>query len=672
MFPLFVHASTPKKENSQVKSEKLSLSTQSKRASWQTADVLPGIVVVKYKEGYSQGITQLQKSAGVQSLGVTAEKKLFGKFPVSATLTKRGESLGRIRVLSYASGEDPKMVADALGKDESVEYAEPYFVRRIFYDPDDPSYPSSWWLQKIQAAQAWAVTKGDTSVIIGIIDTGIQWGHPDLAANIKRNWSEIPNDGIDNDGNGYIDDVVGWDFGSANNYPDSGGSGDNNPDERTAIHGTHCAGIAAAVTDNGVGIASVGFNSKILPVKVTIDSDQDNGIYYGYEGILYAAERGAKIISCSWGGEGYSQAEQDIIDYVTEVKGALVFAAAGNGDFTYHIGYNIDDSPIYPAAYNNVFAVGATNLYDEKASFSNYGATACDLMAPGVGIWSTWKSNSYSYLSGTSMACPMMAGSAALVLAKFPNYTPQKIAEQLRATADNIDAKNPNYAGKLGKGRLNIYKAVSDTVVLLEVSDFELNDIDGDNYLSAGDTVSMTMTLKNGFPPVSGVNVAVTSQSTLIRMLQSSFTVSSLASLANYTDQSVRFVVVDGSVATNDRLSFGVTITADGGYVSSTTVQLANPFVITDFKLKQNYPNPFNSVTIIEYAIPKSVKTPVRVQLKVYDILGRWVKTLVDEVQAAGSYKAPPFNATRCSSGMYFYRIQAGSFTEVKKMVLVK
>lgn len=952
MLPLSVKASTPPKKGAfQKKPEKRTLQQreheQRKQVSWRKADVLPGIVVVKYKEGYLQGITQAPQS--VKALGVITEKKLCGKLPVSAMLTKKGESLARIRVLSYASGEDPKAVAEKLSKDETVEYAEPYFVRRIFYTPNDPYYATSWWLQTIQAAQAWEVTKGDTSVIIGIVDTGVQWDHPDLAANIKRNWAEVPNDGIDNDANGYVDDVVGWDFGSASNIPGSGGTGDNNPDERAAIHGTHCAGIAGAVTGNSTGVASVGFNSKILPVKASVDSDQNNGIYYGYEGILYAAERGAKIISCSWGGDGYSEAEQDIIDYVTEVKGALVVAAAGNGG-TDAIGDNIDTDPIYPAAYNNVLAVGATNQNDVKVTFSNYGATACDLMAPGLNILSTSKQNAYTSMSGTSMACPMVAGSAALVAARFPNYTPEQIGEQLRATADNIDAKNLNYIGKLGKGRLSIYNALTvSNPIAVRLSDVELTDIDGDGYLAAGDTVNVKMTIRNVLSPVSGVSVTVTPQSANVTMLQNSFTVSSLGTLVNYTDQTVRFIV-DGSVALDETIEFEVAIAADGGYngseqfsatvqssylnlaasgsnveltvnnrgnlgfndypdnrqgigllyrgnstlfegalmigTSATTIEdvaretsgqsadfaakvpvkkvndappfletrttfsdspvsidrrlgveisehvylfptppdtsfailgyvirntsgktltnlhvgllmdwdvveyaknssgydaatrtlfsfhpqtnvhagvtslgkiagaecdavsslnsmddqkkwnvmsggvqtvtlqntdvisflssgpfqisagdsiavgfglvfgmgqnallqnaalatqkwteisqvLKVPGPVAAFRLIQNYPNPFNPATTIEYEIPETVKNPVQVKLRVYDILGRHVATLVNEVQAAGRYQVS-FNGARLASGVYFYQLQAGSFVKAKKMVLVK
>ncbi|NTW99112.1 MAG: S8 family serine peptidase, partial [Geobacteraceae bacterium] len=578
--PLSGYASVPGKPNPQKKSEKttsLNLLEQKQRAdSWKNAEVLPGIIVVKYKESSSQGTLQLSKPAGLKikldALGVTGEKGLYKRLSGSGMLTKKGQGLSRIRVLSYSSGKDPRIVAEELSKDENVEYAEPYFVRHLFYTPNDPTYSSSWWLQTIQAAQAWDVAKGDTAMIIGIIDTGVQWNHPDLAANIKHNWAEIPGNGIDDDQNGYIDDVVGWDFGSTSNYPTNDGLGDNDPDERTSIHGTHCAGIAAAATNNDAGVASIGFNSKILPVKATIDRDMNNGIYYGYEGILYAAERGAKIISCSWGGEGYSQSEQDIINYVTEVKGSLIVAAAGNNN-----GRDIDKIPVYPAAYDNVLAVGAVDQYDVKAGFSNFGATACDIMAPGVAILSTWRLDLYAYLSGTSMACPMVAGSAALVAAKFPSYTPEQIAEQLRTTADNIDAQNPGYAGKLGKGRLNVYKALTlSNAVAIRLSNVELTDIDGDGYLAAGDTVNAKLTIRNVLMPVSGISVMVTPQSAHVSMLQSSFTLSSLGTLADYTDQSIRFVV-DGDVALDETIEFNVEIATGGGYTGneqfSATVQ---------------------------------------------------------------------------------------------------
>lgn len=402
-------------------------------------------------------------------------------------------NINRIIVINYSSDYDPYQIIPILKQDNNIEWAEPKFVYELSYIPNDPEYSIQWHLAKVKAAEAWDISKGDTSVVIGIVDTGVDWDHPDLAANIWQNWSEIPNNGIDDDNNGYIDDIRGWDFGGLIGIPD------NNPMEDRPDHGTHVAGIASAVTDNGVGVAGLGFNCRIMPVKVSRDDNRNPSnqpfIVYGFEGIAYAAENGAKVINCSWGGGGYSIAGQTIIDYATSL-GALVVGAAGNDN---------SSEPFYPASYNNVLSVAASGSNDVKASFSNYG-NSVDVISPGVSIRATWQNDTYTYLNGTSMASPLAAGLAGLIVSHFPQLSPQQVAERLRVTSDNIDALNSGiYKNKLGKGRINAQNALSAQnpkslrITEVFVSDAEFGNNDG--IFQPGELLTVRFEGKNILAP---------------------------------------------------------------------------------------------------------------------------------------------------------------------------
>jgi len=541
------------------------------KGAWNENEVVPNVVVVKYRQSESVAVkSSVSLSARYPDLNIQSERWLLSSETESASKFRAeaessGNTIARISLISYASNQDPQTVAAMLAEAEEIEYAEPYFVRKTCSEPNDPHYSSSWWLMLIRAAEAWNITTGDETVAIGIVDTGVEWYHPDLSDNIMINSGEIENDGIDNDNNGYIDDYVGWDFGGANNFPGSGGTGDNNPDEGAVYsrsHGTHCAGIAAAVTNNGIGVASIGYNTKIIPIKTSIDEGAATSIYYGIEGILYAAKRGAKIISCSWGGSSSSRAEQEIINYVTKEYGALVVAASGND------GQNIDENPAYPAAYENVLSVGSVGQNDVKASSSNYGKYNVDVFAPGVGIQSTWRPETYASISGTSMACPMVAGLAGLIAAKYPDYTPQQIAEKIRVTTDGIDAQNPGYAGKLGSGRINAYRALSETSSLsIGVQDVEFVDESGDGYLSEGETVNVQVKLTNFLAPATNISLTLSSESDNINLTQVSKTIPSMATGESVAVSSFAFQIKN-TVAQNTKVDFTLSITANGNYAT--------------------------------------------------------------------------------------------------------
>jgi len=315
--------------------------------------------------------------------------------------------------------------------------------------PNDPQYPSLWGLHNtgqapfygtsnadIQAPLAWGATTGSPGVVVAVVDSGVDYSHPDLASNIWTNPGEIAGNGIDDDGNGYIDDTKGWNFVDKNNNPmDDNG------------HGTHCAGTIAAVGNNGIGIAGVTWKCKIMPLKFL--NSQGNGyISDAIAAILYANQKGVPIISLSWGGL-QSQSLKDAID----ASSAVVVCAAGN------TGVNADNNPIYPAAYtsSNVISVAATDYNDKLASFSNYGTQSVDLAAPGVSIYSTAPSGGYKFMNGTSMATPYVSGVAALIKSQNPSMTGAQIKSRILSNCDILSS----LSGKVAtSGRLNAAKAL--------------------------------------------------------------------------------------------------------------------------------------------------------------------------------------------------------------------
>lgn len=330
-----------------------------------------------------------------------------------------------------------------------IDYVEHVPEYRSFLTPNDPSFNSTtqWGLYKIMAREAWDITTGNSNVIVAVVDDAVKINHQDLSANLYVNTNEIPNNGIDDDNNGYIDDRNGYDVADNDMNVNPPSSVTNS----FFSHGTHCAGIVAATTNNNIGIASIGYNIKYLPVKTKKNSTTSNIFDAAMQGVEYALTTQAKIISMSWGGGGYSALEQNVFDYANSM-GVLLFAAAGNND---------NQIAHYPSNYNHVFSVGSTTNQDIKSSFSNYGS-AIDLMAPGSGIYSCLGSSSTSYGSydGTSMACPLVAGTAGLMLSQNPLLTPAMVYGCLKDSSDNISSLNPNYTGLLGAGRLNAQRAL--------------------------------------------------------------------------------------------------------------------------------------------------------------------------------------------------------------------
>jgi subtilisin family serine protease len=329
----------------------------------------------------------------------------------------------------------------ALRADPAVQVVEEDHRVHIALTPNDTYWNLQWGPEMIRAPAAWSINTGSPSVIVAVLDTGIDVHHSDLAGQLWVNPSEIPGNGLDDDGNNYVDDVHGWnmlDDGSSVIDDDHG-------------HGTHVSGIIAASGNNGLGIAGMAWSSRVMVVKVL--DEYGDGYYSGLaEGLIYAADNGAHIANLSLGGTVPSQILEDATNYA-HAQGTLVVASAGNTNSAIQ----------YPAAYDHALSIAASTRDDERASYSCFGPEM-DLAAPGSGIYSTCVRDSYCYKSGTSMAAPYVAGLAALLYAQQPSLSPDQVTQRLIDSAQDIDT--PGWDANTGWGRIDAYGALASTQTL--------------------------------------------------------------------------------------------------------------------------------------------------------------------------------------------------------------
>jgi len=332
------------------------------------------------------------------------------------------ESLSQISVVRIKL--EPQMsVAESiktLEKLKEVEYAEPNGICYMNLIPNDSDYGSQWAPQLAEAESAWAITTGSNGVTIAITDTGVDGTHADFGGKV----------------------IAGYD--TFNNIAILA-----NTNSAVYSHGTHCAGIAAAVGNNNQGIAGVAWGSAIMPIKIS-DDGPDYGANHAdmAEAFMWAADNGADIISCSFGGKGYSQTMKDALDYTVIDNGCVFIASMGN---------SYRNEIMYPAGYQSVIAVGATDAHDEIADFSTTG-DYMSVCAPGVEIYSTMPGGGYDYMSGTSMSCPFVAGAAALILSQNPGMSPEEVKTQLEVTA--FDLGSTGFDSTFGYGRVDLAAAV--------------------------------------------------------------------------------------------------------------------------------------------------------------------------------------------------------------------
>lgn len=333
-----------------------------------------------------------------------------------------------------------------------VEIAEKEPIFRSSLAPDDTHLNNQWALAKVNAEAAWDLVKdfpfmtNGSPIIIAVVDDAININHEDLTDVIWINEGEIPDNGIDDDGNGYIDDYKGVDVSKETTSA--------MPPTNAFSHGTHVAGIAGAKSNNNKGVASLAYNAKIMAIKATTQSGYVN---YGYSGIIYAIENGAHIINCSWGGTSSSQVLQDIIDLAT-ANNIIVVGAAGNSSL---------DELTYPASYNGVISVANINQNDIVHPTSTH-SSRVNISAPGVSIYSTGVNLGYENKTGTSMAAPMVSSLLSLMKSVDPTIPNNLILGCLTSSAVNIEDLNPTYVGKIGAGRIDAYEALSCVLDLTE------------------------------------------------------------------------------------------------------------------------------------------------------------------------------------------------------------
>ncbi len=429
---------------------------------------------------------------------------------------------------------------------DNVLYAEPLYADQLLFTPNDANVAFQDYLEVIKAYDAWDVTIGDTAIIVGVIDTGLQLDHEDLQSKLAFNPLETDN-GIDDDGNGYIDDLVGWDFADDDNDANADGSD----------HGTRVSGISNAHANNTLGIAGVGYRSKVVPLKIFNTSSIYS--FNNYEAIIYAADQGYKVINLSWGAAStYSQFNQDVFNYVTIEKDLVVVAAAGNTNAELNF---------YPASYDNVLSVGSSDIEDNKADYATYSYNI-DLLAPGLSVYSTTNGNGYGAARGSSYAAPQVAGAAALVRDAFPDLNALQVMQQLRVTADDIYeiGSNDSYLGQLGKGRLNVYRAVSDdTIPAIRMENLSYSGAFA-NQVFFDDTVQLKLDFINYLSPTVNATASISSSSPYITFLSSSdFSLGHLNALDFVNDADFSFYI-NAQAPPSERIIFRIDFADDKGY----------------------------------------------------------------------------------------------------------
>jgi len=394
-------------------------------------EVVEGEVLVRFKRDVTaERIKQIHRAPGIQ--------------------TKKGIKQLDSQLVRIPEDKTIEDILETYRQNPDVVFAEPnYIARALSTTPNDPSFSEQWGLAKIYAPEAWDIEKGEPNIIIAILDTGLDLDHPDLKTKI----------------------VQGYDFINQ----------DENPQDDHG-HGTHVGGIAGAGSNNGLGVTGVAWNCPLMPVKV-LDSQGEGSYSDVAEGIIYAADNGAKVINLSLGAYSYSQYLQDAIDYAY-MKGCVIIAAAGNDN---------TNEPIYPAACANVMAVSATDQNDNKAMSSNFG-DYIDVAAPGVGVYSTALDDIYSPASGSSAAAPFVSGLAGLILSQDLMLANYEVEQKIKQSADDLGASGRD--DYYGYGRINAYNSLNTDQDL--VHDLAIIGLEVDpKYLDINQPVTINIIVQN-------------------------------------------------------------------------------------------------------------------------------------------------------------------------------
>ncbi|MFC5269734.1 S8/S53 family peptidase [Adhaeribacter terreus] len=530
---------------------------------------IPGKLVFKLKpeyKTYAKGNT-IQLSALNQALATIKAGSVQQKYPKATLPADKPGAVDLTLIYEVKLDKNASLVnaKKMLLKTGVLAYAETLNALEPLFQTNDPLSDSTatvkqYHLKNIKAYRGWDFEQGDTSIVIGILDTGIRYSHKDLKGNLKYNYAD-PIDGIDNDQDGYVDNFRGWDMADNDNNATADASG----------HGVGVTGVASAVTQNNKGVAGVGFKSKFLPIKIYPTTP--TGTFAGYEAIVFAADHGCDVINLSWGGVyPPSLYEQDVINYAAINKNRVVIAAAGN---------NSAKLDFYPASYKNVLSVGTTDQQNIKALTFGH---KVDVVAPGLGILTTSNNHDSAYVqgNGSSYACPMVAGTAALVKKKFPQFNALQIAEQIRTTADadiySLPA-NAAFTGQLGHGLLDVAKALS-TINAKSVRYTEINT-NKKGVHHPGDTLYLTVEFKNYLAPLANLDVVVSSSSQYLTVFQGNFPAGAMATLSSKTTTIPFSFVLAANTPVNEKIAIRFDYT-DGTYTDSEYYEMfLNPDFVT-------------------------------------------------------------------------------------------
>lgn len=553
------------------------------------------------------------------------------------------------------------------------DFASDSIVSKVEYDsicpvavttPDDPYWPQSWHHHQIadhdiDSDYAWDIQKGSPDVLLGVIDTGVDWEHPDLWNRIWSNPGETPDNGIDDDYNGYIDDTMGWDWVTGvSGWSGEDTSGPDNDPMDFNGHGTHCSGIVGAEANNGEGVAGVNWDSRIICLRAGY-SGSSMGQEVGYlimsacaSAMTYAANQGATAVNCSWnnnntGGLGAAA------DYAI-ASGVLICVAAGNSNNT---------SQSYLCTRTEALKVAATDSNDVKASFSSYGWWV-NVSAPGVSIISTYRQHYgphvYNSLSGTSMSTPVCVGIAGLLKAQDMSRTWSDLHPLIRDYADNIDDLNPSYAGQLGQGRVSAWNSLNQYTGV-NVTNFAVIGRPESVNLSwsASDTVSFNILRKEGdaFDFVKRSNP----QKAGFERINSSPVTGSQT-----------FAFVDSNVKPGNNYNYILEAIDAQGKLSYVGPKSGSPSgLVYSLSLKSVRPNPVRSTSTITYSTGGAFGATVPVKLQLFDMSGRLVKTLVDSSVTAGDHEVSFSSDTATMApGVYTVRLTSAGQACTTRMVV--
>jgi len=635
----------------------------------QENDYIPGELIIQFKEKIS--IDSFERSyVDIEMESIRLLSDRMNIWWVKYNSEENNDAEVRFRI-----SKDPRVSIVQFNHQVTLRESFDEFASQFANFPNDPMFNQQWALHNtgqtggapdadIDAPEAWDIATGGVtvlgdSIVVAIVDGGCQLNHPDL--NYWYNWNEIPNNSIDEDGNGYIDDFRGWNaYNNTPNVPSNG-------------HGTHVSGISGAKGNNNLGVSGINWNVKVMPIAGSSSSEATVVAAYAYALELRAQYNetngalGAFVVATnsSFGVDYGQPANYPIWCAMYDSLGVQGILSCGA---TANLNINIDLMGDIPTACPSDYMVAVTNTThnDVKNSGAAYGLTTIDLGAPGTSILSTYPTSNYSTLTGTSMATPMVTGAIALMYAAadasrisfYKSDLPAGTIMFRDVLFNGVDSISALWGITVTGGRLNVYNTVveiSSPIVPVELVSFNYELYNGSVKL---DWITATEVNNRGFE--------------ILRFEQSDNNWATIGFVPGFgtTTEPKSYAFTDENISSGFYSYRLKQVDFNGQYEYSEIieVEVLSP---NKFSLEQNYPNPFNPSTVIKYTISNKQF----VTLKVYDVLGNEVATLVNEQLPAGEYEVefkPESSMKNSASGVYFYKLIAGTFSETKKMILAK